>query len=220
MGLVAVALQAFFIGFSGALTPGPLLTVVIARSSTRGVKAAALLSVGHALLELLVVVLFIGGLSVVFEREGVRGVIGLVGGAVLVLMGAGMVWSARRDAGPVELAASTAGGQESRWWAAQTLGLGALVSATNPYWIGWWATVGAALATKALAAGRGGSAAFYLGHISSDFAWYLLVGLLVARGARRLNSIWYTRAIAVCGVGLAVLGVWFIKSGWGFLHLS
>ena len=156
MGLASVALQALFTGFSGAVMPGPLLTVVIARSSSRGIAAAALLTAGHAGLELVIVVLFTRGLRAFFELDSVRGVIGLVGGAVLVLMGADMVRAARRSAIQVELSPEGEGDRADRWWVWRLLGLGALVSVSNPFFIGWWATVGAKLAGEALAVGRGG----------------------------------------------------------------
>ena len=47
---------------------------------------------------------------------------------------------------------------------------GIVVSLSNPYWIIWWATVGATFMTQSLELGLLGIGAFYVGHILSDFS--------------------------------------------------
>ena len=52
MELLAIFTTAFVVGFSGAMMPGPLLTVTIGESARRGFSAGPLLVLGHAVLEL------------------------------------------------------------------------------------------------------------------------------------------------------------------------
>jgi threonine/homoserine/homoserine lactone efflux protein len=93
---------------------------------------------------------------------------------------------------------------------------GALVSATNPYWLIWWATVGAAYVATSLELGSLGLATFFGGHILSDLAWFTLVGALVASGRRLLTDRVYRALIFACAVFLAGLGLYFILGGIGF----
>ena len=51
------------IGFSGALSPGPLLLLTIEETTKIGAKAGILISIGHALLELIVVIALYNGLN-------------------------------------------------------------------------------------------------------------------------------------------------------------
>ena len=48
---LALGGSAFLIGLTGAMSPGPYLTVTITRTVTKGPRSAALMLVGHALLE-------------------------------------------------------------------------------------------------------------------------------------------------------------------------
>jgi threonine/homoserine/homoserine lactone efflux protein len=87
---------------------------------------------------------------------------------------------------------------------------GAAVSISNPYWILWWATVGlmffSALASNAFVI----VGAFYLGHISGDIIWYMLVGGAVSTGRKLLSPKVYRAIIGVCGVFLIWLGATFL----------
>jgi hypothetical protein len=58
-----------------------------------------------------------------------------------------------------------------------------------------------------------GISAFYVGHISSDFAWYCAVGIALVLGKQILSGRIYTGLIIVCGIFLAYLGVYFFYSG-------
>jgi len=63
----------FTLALSGALMPGPLLTVTIAESAHRGFVAGPLLMVGHAVLELALVVAIILGLGPFLKIPQVMG---------------------------------------------------------------------------------------------------------------------------------------------------
>ncbi|MHB9091909.1 MAG: LysE family transporter, partial [Chloroflexota bacterium] len=94
---------------------------------------------------------------------------------------------------------------------------GALVSASNPYWLLWWATIGATYVAAALQMGTLGLASFFSGHILSDFAWFTFVGALVATGRRLLTDRAYRGLVLACGIALVVLGSTFVFGGITYL---
>ena len=78
---------AFVVGFSGAMMPGPVLTATISEVLKRGWRAGPLIVLGHALLEIVILVCVVAGLEKFLRRDVVIGILGLAGGAILVLMG-------------------------------------------------------------------------------------------------------------------------------------
>ncbi len=65
---------------------------------------------------------------------------------------------------------------------------GILVSLMNPYWYIWWISIGAAFIIKSGKFELGGVTAFFTGHISADFIWYLFIGFLISTGRRFFNQ--------------------------------
>lgn len=202
--LAALFFGSFTIGLSGALMPGPLLTVTVADSARRGFIAGPLLVAGHSILELALVVAVILGVGPILKMPAVMGVIALLGGAVLLWMGVSMMRSAAAATLEVEA--------DARGPLSHPLVSGVLSSASNPYWILWWATIGLGYLLAAMKAGTIGAAAFFTGHISADFLWYSLISYGVSRGKKILKEKTYQLAIRVCGFLLLLFGAWFLVS--------
>ncbi|TYO93801.1 LysE family transporter [Desulfallas thermosapovorans] len=223
MELGTIFWTALVVGFSGAIMPGPLLTVTIGESVRRGFIAGPLLMVGHALLEILLVLLLVWGAAELLMSDRVHTAIALVGGCFLIYMGQAMYRDAR--AGKVTLQLATAekrvAGDEklpgdrpaSGRFRLHPVPAGILVSLSNPYWSLWWATVGLAYITTSMTRGTGGLVAFMSGHLLSDFIWYGLVAGAVAGGRRFLSQRFYRGVIVVCGVFLVGLGGYFVYQG-------
>lgn len=210
MELLAIFATSFMVGLSGAMMPGPMLTITISQTPRRGLLTGPLLVAGHGVVEGLVVLGLVFGLSQVIQLAAVKGVVALLGGAVLVWMGYGMGKAAWR--GEVSLAAGS-----TRDGAPGPVQAGALVSVSNPYWLLWWATIGAAYVASALELGAVGLVSFYTGHILSDLAWFSLVGALVASGRRLLTDRVYRGLILACAAFLVGLGLVFVNGGVAFL---
>ena len=52
--------------------------------------------------------------------------------------------------------------------------------------------------------------AFFLGHISGDYLWYIGIALLVGLGGAYLNDTLHRAIIGISGAGIGVLGVLFL----------
>jgi len=202
---------AFVVGLSGALMPGPVLAVTISESARRGFRAGPLMVLGHAIVELPLVVALAWGLSEVLEQSLVAGIIGVVGGLFLLGMSYALLRQARRAVSPLEV--SSRSHRQVHW----LIAAGALLSIANPFWLLWWATVGTKFVLWSLTAGTVGVAIFFTGHILSDLGWYSMVSLVIARGKRLMSLRVYRGLLLTCSLFLVGLGVYFVVSGAMFL---
>lgn len=210
MELGTIFLSSLVMGFSGAIMPGPLLTVTINESLRRGAKAGPQIATGHSLLELLLVIGIFFGLGTLITGALVKGVIGIVGGVFLLWMAYGILKEALSKIS-LDLLGNEKSKHSSPWIA------GATVSASNPYWFVWWATAGAGSLLMASNYGFAGASSFYLGHIASDYLWFSLVSVAVSRGKKLFTPAIYRTILGICGLFLVVMASYFIYSGIGFL---
>lgn len=202
--LAAIFVTAFVVGLSGAMMPGPLLALTIHESARRGALAGPLLVLGHMLLEAALVLGIALGLATFLKAPAAMIGLSLVGGAVLCWMGQDMMRSATR------LSLRTMA-QPAR--SMHPAAAGVLVSLANPYWSLWWATIGFGYVGMGIRFGWVGVATFFAGHILSDFAWYTLVSVSVARGRNLLSDSIYRGLIRLCGLAVILFGLWFLLSG-------
>lgn len=225
MEIYAIFTTSFVIGFSGAMMPGPLLTVTIGESARRGFLAGPLIVAGHAILELVLILALVGGLSALLATESISHIIAVLGGAFLLYMGAGMA----RDAAAGRISffkmadqfrqdgeAGESGGKAVRQTVQKRIHpvlAGILVSVSNPYWTLWWATIGLGYITLSLQKGTLGLASFFTGHILADLVWYSLISAVVAGGRAFLSDRIYRGIIAACGIFLLGLGGYFFYYG-------
>lgn len=211
-------ISSFLVGLSGAMMPGSLLVVNVNETSRRGLAGGVLCVTGHAALELVVVASFVFGLGDVLARKHVAGAIGLAGSAMLLWMACGIIRDAWRRgvslrAHEALLDTRSAGRQG---WLGPVVA-GGLATVSNPYWTLWWATVGATYVALALQGGPGLVGAFYLGHIGSDFSWYLLVSLAVVAGRQFMSDRVYRGFLLVCGFFLVALAGYFMRTGFSMI---
>jgi threonine/homoserine/homoserine lactone efflux protein len=202
---------AFFVGLSGAMSPGPYLTVTIARTMRRGAFSASLMLVGHAALEAVLLVGFAFGLDLFLREPTVVTALSLIGGAVLLWM----AWGLGKGAWTGSIVADLEHSEEAavKESAAGPVAEGALVSLSNPYWTLWWATIGVKLASDALAIGPVGVLAFFIGHELADVAWYGFVIFAVSRGRGLLSARVYRVVMGVLAAFLVALGGRFLIGG-------
>ncbi|MGQ9496692.1 MAG: LysE family transporter [Desulfotomaculales bacterium] len=218
----AIFATAFVVGLTGAMAPGPLLTVTVAEAARRGFWVGPLLVVGHGILEGSLVAGLAAGLAGLLRLPWVTGMIALVGGVFLLWMGYTIARDAARGRLTLEGIDTSRAGESAVWsrrQAARLVGLGAAISLSNPYWSLWWATIGLTYVTFSLERGGVAPLAFFSGHILSDFAWYALVAAAVAGSRRFLPPLVYRVVLTICGVFLVFLAAYFIYTGLVKFHL-
>ena len=209
--LALIVSTAFVVGLSGALLPGPMLALCISEAARRGFWAGPGLVLGHAIMEILLIIALVFGIGGFLERELVGAIVSLVGGAALLLMGIAVARAARREKLSVIL---QSGSKPSR--GGVVVG-GVVVTVANPLWIMWWATIGAAYVLAALKSGTIGLAGFFGGHIFSDLLWYSVVAFIITTGRRFINDRVYVWLLSLCGLFIVGVGVYFMVDGAGVL---
>lgn len=207
--MLALFFSTLLISYSGAMMPGPLLTYTVERSLSRGWRTGLLAPLGHALLEILVVLLLSLGLGSFLNAPVPKIVMLFAGGLVLLWFGFGMV----RGAFKGDIRMSEPGAAGTRAGDLETVWKSALISVMNPYFLLWWATVGLGLMLANSSMGVWGIVVFYLGHTAADFTWYFAVSLLCGKISRFITGKPYRVVIGALGGVLGFFAVKFVVDG-------
>ena len=206
-----ILLTSFAIGFSGAISPGPLLTYTITESLKKGFIAGPLITLGHALIELVLVIILTLGINIFTYSDKIFAIIGAIGGLYLAWMAYGMLIKS-----PVFDLATRKSESNLKQFGNQIFG-GILLSITNPFWGIWWTTIGLSYLIWARNTGVLGIASFYTGHIMSDFLWYGLVSFGIGSGRHLISPQIYKGLMLICGLFVLGLAFYFIFSALNIL---
>lgn len=204
MTLPAIFITSFFVAFSGAMMPGPLLTVTISETPRRGLMTGPLLIAGHGVLELTLVVVLLLGLGPLLRLDNVFIITAIAGSAVLLWMAFGMF----KALPGLSLRAET--GQTGK---SNPVLAGALLSIANPYWTIWWVTIGLGYIMQSLQVGIWGVVSFFSGHILADLVWYSLISWGIWKGKAFISDRFYRWMIGACAAFLVVFAVLFARAG-------
>ncbi|MCK9266731.1 LysE family translocator [bacterium] len=201
--LLSIFIFSFTISLTGALAPGPLLTSVIAKSPVYGFRTGPLIIIGHAIVEVLVVVAIILGPSHFIQNPISIRTISLIGGGILIFLGVGMLRSNVSLSFEKDNSLKKLSGLPF---------LGITITLSNPYWVLWWFTVGVGLVLSVQKLGIIAIIVFFLGHILADTGWYSLVSFILSKGNKFFSNKVYRIIMKICGVTLAGFGIYFIRN--------
>ncbi len=198
MSFLFFLVQVLGISCSGAMQPGPVTATAIAMG-TRNRYAGILIAVGHGIIEFPLIVVIILGMGKFFEMPKVKIAIGLAGGIFLLLMAIQSILSLK-----VKL------NNQSRVLKDKPITAGIILSAGNPYFLLWWATVGLALATQAKQWGIWAFALFALAHWSVDLIWLQILSWFSNKGSVLLGPKGMRIVLMICAAALFFFGLFFI----------
>jgi threonine/homoserine/homoserine lactone efflux protein len=206
---IAVFLFSFCMAIGAVLTPGPVTTAIISQTPRTGWITGPLVSIGHAFLEFLMVVLITLGLSGILGAPAVKTAIALLGGLLLLWMGGGMLLNALKG----RLRLPERDNESEKLDYNKLMGIGVITSLTNPFWFAWWMTAAAVYLLQAKAVGLMPVLGFYLGHISADFLWNTTLSTAVGGSKKLISNKVYAGLISVCSLFLIYLAVKFLMAG-------
>jgi len=191
--------SAILLSLSGVMSPGPLFAVTIAKS-LKDKTAGVLISLGHGVVEFPLMFLIYFGLSQLLTSSIIQKTIGFFGGLILIFMGVQLFRSREENDN---------GGSYLKYG---SLIAGVLATGSNPYFLVWWATVGADLVMKAAVFGLIGFSVFAVVHWLCDFFWNTFVSVTVFKSQRFWNKKVQTIILGFCIVIFIVFGAWFVIS--------
>lgn len=205
--LFAVFVFSFAVGFGAVVTPGPVSVAIVTQSPRHGWVVGPLVAFGHSILELIIVVLIAIGLTNGMASPNIQIVIAILGGLLLFWMGFNMLLGAKQ--GKFKLPGSNHTSKDFN--KLQIVSAGMIATISNPFWYAWWVTVAAGYLSQAHALGTASVLAFYLGHISADFAWDTTLSTVIGSGKKWITDKVYSTIISVCGIFFLYLGIVFIN---------
>jgi len=201
MNYFSIFAVSFTIALSGALAPGPLLAAVVSGSLKNGFRTGPLMISGHAILEILMVIILVFGLGRFINTPGIIRTISLTGAVILIYFGVSMLHSVPG------LTMDTPSGVKTG--SSGMFLQGITLSIANPYWAVWWLTIGLGLLLSSGQRGLAGLAAFFAGHILADLAWYSFVSFSLSRGRKFISLQVYKTTLKICALVVILFGVYF-----------
>lgn len=187
------------LGAAVAAQPGPIMLLMI-RSVLRGALAVGLtMSVAVALIDTLYAGLGVAGTAPLLTIGPLEIVLGLVGAAVLIGIGARTLWSAFRVRSGGESADEVASPRRAFL---TTLA----ATASNPLTIASWAAIFAAASSAGAAAGAAATLALLGGVGIGSLACMSALATLISFGRRRVGRRTLTGVDVVAGTGIAGFG--------------
>jgi threonine/homoserine/homoserine lactone efflux protein len=186
---------------SGVMMPGPMFTVTLAKS-LKSPWAGVLVSLGHAVVEVPLILLVYFGLADFFQKEIVKLVLSVLGGGMIVWMGIDLFRARRKLA------------REGRDTSYNAFVAGILMSGLNPFFLVWWVTVGALLLMNFLeAVGTWGLPFFIVVHWLCDLVWLSAVSVTIYRTHSFWGEKWQEWVFIVLSLALLYFGGQFIVKG-------
>jgi len=198
--MLAVLASVVVISFSGVMMPGPMFAVTLAKSY-KSPWAGVYVSLGHAVIEVPLILLIYFGFAQFFQNSVVQLVLSVVGGGMIVWLGISM-FRTRNE---------VAQGGRDLSYSAFTAGI--FTSGLNPFFLLWWATIGSMLIMRFLDFGIVGLIVFIMAHWLCDLIWLSFVSVTVYK----THSLWGRRfqewVFVACSLLLIGFGFWFMVSG-------
>ena len=197
MSVLAFLIQAVIISLSGVMAPGPMTAITIGRGS-ESPHAGAWVAIGHGIIEFPLMIAVFYGFGYLINLPNVKEIIGIVGGLFLLFMGISMF-----------LNFNTTEVRSNRYTQSPIVA-GALLSLGNPYFVIWWATIGAALILQSARFGIIWFGIFAVLHWLCDFLWCYFLSALSFKGGRFFGRQFQKIVFTICGIFLIFLSGKFV----------
>ena len=180
--------------------PGPMFAVTVAKSY-KSQFAGMQIALGHAIVEIPLILLIYFGFARFFQHELVQFILSVLGGAMLIWLGIGMFKARARV---IEV------GKDLPY---NSVVAGVVTSALNPFFILWWATIGGMLIMNSLEFGITGFVLFIPVHWLCDLVWLSFVSILVYKTQSLWGKKFQEGLFITCSLLLIGFGAWFLISG-------
>ncbi len=194
------------IAISFSAPPGPVTMETIRRGLRGGFGPALRVQLGSIIGDFTWCAAALIGLAPLAQIGIVRNLLGVVGVCLLIYLGAMGI----RDAFPKDASRKKQSAVETTVNAENKHGAfraGAAISMANPMAVGYWLSVGGALAASgAVGANPGQTVSFVAGFILGTLLWAFLMAFAVRWGKQLLNPTAFAAITFGCGAAMVVFG--------------
>ena len=198
--MLTILSSVIVISFSGVMAPGPMFAVTLAKSY-RSPWAGTFIALGHAVIEVPLILLIYFGFARFFQDSLVQLVLSIVGGGMILWIGIGMFRTR---------AAVVHGGKDLPY---NAFTAGIFTSGLNPFFLLWWATIGSMLVMRFLDFGITGLVIFIVVHWLCDLIWLSFVSVTIYKTQSLWGRKFHEWLFIACSLLLAGFGIWFMVSG-------
>ena len=198
--MLPILLSVIVISFSGVMAPGPMFAVTLAKSY-RSPWAGVWISLGHAVIEVPLILLIYFGFAQFFQHTTTQFVLSILGGGMIIWLGIAM------------FRARTEVVQAGKDLSYNAFIAGVLTSGLNPFFLLWWATIGSMLIMRFLDFGVLGLAVFTVAHWLCDLIWLSFISILVYKTHALWGQKFQEWLFIACSLLLVGFGGWFFVSG-------
>jgi len=177
-----------------------MFSVTLAKSY-RSQWAGTQISLGHAVIEVPLILLIYFGFAQFFQNIIVQLVLSILGGGMIIWLGISM------------FRARTAVVHQGKDLPYNAFSAGIITSVFNPFFLVWWATIGSMLIMRILEFGTAGLIIFVIVHWLCDLVWLSFISVVIYR----THSLWGRKLqewlFIACSLLLVGFGLWFLISG-------
>ncbi len=196
------------LGFLVGAQVGPIWLLCARTSLRHGAVTGLAVGAGAAVVDTAYACLGVAGVARLLELPGLRFGLGLIGAAVLVLLGARTLWSALRIRLGGEVEAEVAS-------PLRALRTSLAATASNPMTIASWAAIFAAASAAGVARSATDAVLMLVGVGVGSMAWFTILSVGMAVLRRRVGQRGLRLADGLAGMGLLGFGGLL---GWHTLH--
>ena len=199
----SLLISGMVLGLSAGLSPGPMLTLVVAQTLRHGIREGAKVALAPLLTDTPIVIACLLFLSVFSNMEPALGVISVFGGLYLFYLGMhSMRFKAVDSQENVD---------------PNSLKKGLVVNFLNPSPYLFWTSIGGPLVLKASSTSLVAAAAFVLPFYVMLVGSKIVVAIVSGRSRNLMESRHYTVIVKILGLVLMGFGVLFLRDGFNYL---
>jgi len=214
----------FLLGLGGAMSPGPLLTYTIFKSLETKKKSwlvVFFISLGHALIEILLILLLLVGAESFFTIPIVLKIIGILGGSLLIFFGLRILLDIKQDKIDTSFLSSNdsesdtiSDNSKPKIYSRHPIWGGIIFLMMNPYWWLWWTTAGLFIMIDNSVSFTNPSAFWGLivGKELGVFLWYISIATAIGFSSKFITPKIYKIVLIVCALFMAGYGAYLAIS--------
>jgi threonine/homoserine/homoserine lactone efflux protein len=200
--MLPLILSAFLVSLAGAVSPGPILAVTIAKG-IRSPWAGLQIAIAHVVIDISIILILYFGLGDFLQTKPLQSSLNIIGGLLIIWLGVYMFRSR---------AAIIQGEKKGLHHSAFLLGI--LTTLFNPAFLPWWLTIGSMFVMQFRQFGAAGLLALIISAEIPNLLWYPFASFVTYKTGTTGRGLMIKQWLfIICSLFLIGFGIWFVASG-------